>query len=339
MDQFSEAYAKAREVLASQTYAADWDRFLRIELDLPALLGAGGLNQARAEDLDKIRKKIADSTRNGAFKAFFFGEGVADTLLAAARSEKSAGSVADRAATLKWLKHLYFARKRGGQEMWVYAGPKAYSKWVYDEIVGSESGFKSKLASEAEVYSESDRSTMCDALQLALAWSQKTAAGMAGGDEKAKAVVRRWFADADTSEAQIGTAMGKLNEGFKKIAAVCNSSKLVFSDHPPDRAKGGWKDWAFIYSAEKMDVVYLQGAYLKAARGKGTLWKCALTIIHELSHREVKTKDNRYDYDGLKPDKKDFPHASALNNADSWAYFAVDFVGMLPAGEVKQILG
>jgi len=36
----------------------------------------------------------------------------------------------------------------------------------------------------------------------------------------------------------------------------------VFSDHPPDRSKGGWKDWAFVYKSEAMDVVYLQGAAL-----------------------------------------------------------------------------
>lgn len=339
MDQFSQAYRKARSVVSGQSFAADWDKFLRTELDVPALLAADGLNTGRAADLDKIRKKIDASTKNGAFTAFFVGGGVADTLLAAARSDKSAGTVADRAATLKWLKHLYFSRKRGGQEVWVYAGPKAYDKWVFDEIVGNESGFKSKLASETEVYSVADRATMCDALQLAMAWSQKTAAGMAGGSAEAKAAVRKWFADADTSDTQITAAMGKLNEGFKKIAAVCNSSRLVFSDHPPDRAKGGWKDWAFIYKSEAMDVVYLQGAYLKAARGKGTLWKCALTIIHELSHREVRTEDNRYDYDGLKPHKKSFPFASALNNADSWAYFAVDVVGMLSAGERRQVLG
>ena len=339
MEQFSEAYRKARSVVASQTFAPEWDKFLKSELDVAALLSADGLNTGRAGDLDKIRKKIVGSTKNGAFTAFFVGGGVADTLLAAAKSAKSSGTVADRAATLKWLKHLYFSRKRGGQEVWVYAGPKDYDKWVFDEITGTESGFKSKLGSETEVYSETDRATMCDALQLAMAWAQKTAAGMAGGSAEAKAVVRRWFADADTTDTQITAAMARLNEGFKKIAAVCNGSRLVFSDHPPDRSKGGWKDWAFIYKTETMDVVYLQGAYLKAARGKGTLWKCALTILHELSHREVRTEDNRYDYDGLKPHAKRFPSASALNNADSWAYFAVDFVGMLTAGERNKALG
>ena len=43
-----------------------------------------------------------------------------------------------------------------------------------------------------------------------------------------------------------------------------------------------------------MDVVYLQGAYLKAAKRTGTLWQGAFAIIHELSHWEVKTDDNRY---------------------------------------------
>jgi hypothetical protein len=338
MDKFSEAYYKARSVLSGQKFEAGWEKFLKTEIDVLTLLGADGPNQGRADDLDKIRKKIADSTKNGAFKSFFVGGGTPDALLAAAKNDTSPGSAAERAATLKLLKHLYFSRKRGGQEVWVYAGPKSYSAWVYDEIKGAESAYKSKLGAETEVYSAKQREAMCDALQLALTWSQKVAAGMANKDEKAKQAVRAWFADETTTDAQIDSAMTKLNDGFKKIAGVCNGARLVLSDHPPDRSKGGWKDWAFVYKSEAMDVVYLQGAYLKAAKRTGTLWKCALTIIHELSHREVKTDDNRYDYDGLKPDKSSFPHAKALDNADSWAYFALDFVGTLPAGDRKDVL-
>ena len=156
--------------------------------------------------------------------------------------------------------------------------------------------------------------------------------------------VGAWLLPGPTSAEQVAPPKKthlvtlSFDDGFKKIAAVCNGARLVFSDHPPDRSKGGWKDWAFVYKSEAMDVVYLQGAYLKAAKRSGTLWKCALTIIHELSHREVKTDDNRYDYDGLKPDKSSFPHAKALDNADSWAYFALDYVGTLPAGDRDDVL-
>ena len=65
---------------------------------------------------------------------------------------------------------------------------------------------------------------------------------------------------------------------------------------------------------------------------------CALTIIHELSHREVGTDDNAYDHDGLKPAKDKLPYAKALNNADSWAYFCLDLAGVLAAGDRNRVL-
>lgn len=75
-------------------------------------------------------------------------------------------------------------------------------------------------------------------------------------------MVRRWFADEDTTDQQVKDAAKTLNEGFKKIANVAKSNKLIFSDEPNDRNSGGWKDWAFVYKSEGMDVVYLQGAFL-----------------------------------------------------------------------------
>ena len=67
------------------------------------------------------------------------------------------------------------------------------------------------------------------------------------------------------------------------------------------------------------------------------MWLCALTIIHELTHKLVSTKDIRYDHDGLKPGAT-FDNGDALNNADSWAYFAADIVGALNKATVKKVL-
>jgi hypothetical protein len=53
------------------------------------------------------------------------------------------------------------------------------------------------------------------------------------------------------------------------------------------------------------------------------------TIVHEFSHHEVKTRDHRYDSSGLKPNKASFPYAKAIDNADSWGYFALDLAGYL----------
>jgi hypothetical protein len=44
---------------------------------------------------------------------------------------------------------------------------------------------------------------------------------------------------------------------------------------------------------------------------------------------EVSTRDHRYDSRGLKPDKAAFPYAQAIDNADSWGYFALDLAGYL----------
>lgn len=68
------------------------------------------------------------------------------------------------------------------------------------------------------------------------------------------------------------------------------------------------------------------------------LWLYALTVVHELSHKLVKTEDIRYDYDGLKPGNG-FKTEDALNNADSWAYFAGDLVGAIPKNAIKKALG
>jgi hypothetical protein len=54
-----------------------------------------------------------------------------------------------------------------------------------------------------------------------------------------------------------------------------------------------------------------------------------LAIIHELSHRLIKSKDAVYDFTGLKPGSV-LTHGHAIVNADSWAYFAADFNGQLP---------
>ena len=326
MDKFSEAYKKLRRVVREQTYEEDWEKFLWGSGKAQKLLGEDGLSLSGAELLDELRfrlMKIEASKRPQA-------------MLDACVSPEKEGSVADRAAALKMLSHLYQEMNRGGQDVWVYSPPKAYTTWIFDEIKGGNDKIKGKLAENNEVYSSGDRGVMLSALDQARKWSLDAVTKLATPDAGTKAVVRRWFADDDTGDGDLTKAMEKLKDGFKTIANLCNASRLVFSDDPIDRVKVynkktgkvGWDDWAFINSKEKMDVVYIQGAFLKAG-ATGKIWKCALTIVHELSHREVKTDDIMYDYQGLKPHKKKFPHKKALKNADSWGYFAADLAGCL----------
>jgi len=178
---------------------------------------------------------------------------------------------------------------------------------------------------------------MCDSLLLAHNWSQGACVKLSTPNTATKAMVRDWFAYADTSDKEIDRLVIKLRDGFKKVVNLCNSNRLVFSDDPLDRNSGGWKDWAFVYSSESIDVVYLQNAFLKSGNG-GQLWRCALTIIHEITHRELKTDDYRYDTSGLKPGKGVLSLKQAINNADSWAYFATDLAGNLSTTERVKVL-
>jgi hypothetical protein len=326
MDRFSDAYAKMREVLILQTYQEDWEKFFWTNDKAGRLLGEDGLQLGGAELLDEIRWRLMK----------FDAAKRPQAMLDACISADATGSVADRAAALKMLKHLYQEMNRGGQDVWVFAPPKAYTTWVFDEIKGSNDQIKGKLGQDNEVYSAGDRSVMVSALDNARKWSSDAVTKLATPSDATKTMVRRWFADENTSDDDVKNAIDKLKDGFKAIVAKCNSSRLVFSDDPIDRVKVydaktgkvGWDDWAYIKKTEAMDVVYIQGAFLKAG-ATGKIWKCALTIVHELSHREVKTDDLMYDYKGLKPHKTKFPASKALKNADSWAYFATDLAGCL----------
>lgn len=336
MDKFSQAYAKARDVLAGQKFEAAWDKLLKSP-QFQQLLADDGPEVVQATVLDHLRGELAKDTKHGKIMASVLGGGVGDAIVAAATNKTSPGSLADRAATLKFLKHLYLAGQHGSQQVWCYAGTKAYAKWVYDEVQGAEATVKAKVSSESEVYSVGDRKHLAEALVLAKAWTQKALIKLGTGDDTTQQLIKDWFCGDTASATDVESARTTLQAGLRKIEAVCGSGKLVFSDHPPDRAKGGWKDWAFVYKSETMSVIYMQGAALKAARRVSKQWKAALTIVHELSHREVLTDDNRYDFDGLKPDGV-FPPAKALANADSWAYFVVDLVGMLPAADKQDVL-
>lgn len=328
MDSFTEAYSKARSVVQSQHFKAGWSTFLNEQVKLKSLLAADGPDPLFAHGLTRLREKLIKEPEGKRGAA----------ICAACKIVPTTGSVEERAATLKLLWHLYRSRKRGGQDVWIYSPPKDFATWVYAEIAGAETGYLAKLDKTAEVYSPADQGTMCDALAHALAATQKACLKLGALDAATTAAVRSWFADENTSDAQIAEAVKTLLDGYKKLSNVLNSTTLVFSDEPLDRNAGGWKDWAFVRPTEKMNVVYIQGAFLKAAGSTGRLWICVETIIHELSHRALGTEDFQYDYKGLKPSKDGLTFAKALNNADTWGYFCVDVVGMLSAGDRTKTL-
>ena len=138
-------------------------------------------------------------------------------------------------------------------------------------------------------------------------------------------------------------AASKLNDGLKKISTAINSTLLIFTDMPKDRGVASEANTnAFVFNEnEKMDVVYIEAAFF----GKNDTFKglknWTRIVVHELSHREVKTKDNRYRHHsaGLKPDASavNFTAAHALDNADSWAMFCMDCAGRMTKGDYTKV--
>jgi Lysine-specific metallo-endopeptidase len=222
--------------------------------------------------------------------------------------------------------------------------PKAFTKWGYDLLAGKASAeTKGTLQHGEEVFGVNNRKMMSDALQLARKWSNDVVAKLGNPDAKTQEKIKRWFHLAGATEAEVKATATILLDGFKKIAGACNSTQVIFSDRPHLRASGEYDNtYASVNDADAMPVIYIFQVFLNTGKRNvfgqiPKLWLCALTVIHELSHKKVYTKDKRYDDDGLQPSIA-FPASDALINADSWSYFAADVVGALSKGTIDRVL-
>lgn len=68
---------------------------------------------------------------------------------------------------------------------------------------------------------------------LQRAASMLTESNATRAKEKASArdLVKRWFADVNTTAQQLDRAIGKLQTGFKRMVTIVNSNKLILTDH------------------------------------------------------------------------------------------------------------
>lgn len=335
MNKFSEAFEAARTAMASDANFVGVVKTMQPKLK--QLLGPSGPDAAQAEQLDRLRFAL----KKGSWE-FITSQHLSAEKAGAKWIITAAGTAAkkqERAATVKMLRHLYHITSAGAQQIWVYSPPKAYTKWIFDEVSGaSDAALETVIEKGApEVYTETQQGIMADAVQVARAIALEVVAKLGGKTiaDATKEVVKRYFADATTKAEDLPTIMSSLKGGYQRIANACNGCSIVISDEPLDRNGTGWEDWAFIYPTEKMGVIYLQKAWLDKAgesspSNAAPLYRCARTIIHELSHKAVKTEDVVYGPKGLKPDgSADLKAEYALHNADSWAYFAIDVVGKL----------
>jgi hypothetical protein len=341
MDRFSEAFDAAKDAVTKEKFPADWGDVISKAKGL--LAGTDGPDPAKEAALADLRSKLVDGAKPGNGKP-----GAKPGAQIVAASKDTSTISVQRAATLKMLKHLHLAGQSGSQTLWVYSPPKAYTRWVFDEIDGlAEQAMQGKLDDEGELYTLEHRKVMAEALVQATKVCGKVQAelgvkpGSSGVDAKTTALVQKWFfGDTAPSKEDMEAAVAKLRTGFRDIAAACGDGKVIFSDEPVYRAKPGkWANFAMIKSSEKMMVLYMMKGFLdEAGKPKAAeRWLCVETIIHELSHKVVKTDDYTYDYQGLKPGGEKFAAGAGLDNADSWGYFACEVDGILPSANEAKV--
>jgi hypothetical protein len=191
-------------------------------------------------------------------------------------------------------------------------------------------------------FSFDDRKRLSQATQHGLKWVHKAMAVAASPNKNNIAIVRRWFADKNSTDEDMKAAAAALNDGLKKIAAVIKSTFLLITDMPLDRgnpAKASTN--AFVFSGEKIDVIYVEAAFFSKLDMFKDLKNWTRIVVHELSHRACKTDDHRYRHhpSGLKPDAGDakFNAAKALANADSRAMFCMDCAGQMVSGDYAKV--
>lgn len=327
MDVFTDVYDKAKDLLTTKSLDPDW---ADIEAKLKALLGDDGPDDGRAGVLKEIRDKL-DAVGKGKGKP---AEEAAKEILRA--SNPSAAGFQDRAALLKAMKHFYFVRRKGNQKIWVVDCPKDYDQWTFDLFAGkSKVELQAKLKHEREAFGSGHRTLMSNALQLARKWSSDIVVKLGTPDKSTLKIVRRWFHFGPTTDQATKKTAAILLDGFKKISALCNSTRVIFSDRPHKRA-GNTNVYASVNARDAMPVIYIFKLFLDNKGPTGKLWLCALTIIHEISHKLIDTEDIRYDDDGLKP-RLSFSKKKTINNADTWGYFAADMVGALPQEKFEEV--
>jgi len=336
MNLFTEVYDKSRDLLAKPCFDASWSA---IEAKLKSLLAAGGFNRPDSPVLVDVRRELTRLAR-AAGKPADEGAAIAAEIVRLSRPDTN--GFQERAALLKTLRHLYHVSNKGAQSIWVVDHPKAYDKWAYDKTGGlGQDKLREQLTPWRETFGAGSRQMMSDALQLARKISMDTEIKLGADGGRTRRKVRKWFLQRGAAKGDVDATRQTLINGFKKISALCNSHSVIFSDRPHKRVDpGSSRTKASVNAGDLMPVIYIFEAFVRYGRRnedgvRDQLWQCAKTIIHEMSHKLLATKDHAYGVNGIRPGHS-VTVAQAIENADSWGIFALDLAGMLPEDKAEE---
>jgi len=341
-DLYSSRHAETIATLKSADYpaAGEW---LPVISDARQLVVTEGYAVGKYTASEALRARVAAAGKRNVKTVDTMLTAAGVTSLPTSGAKSIPPGVASRVAALEMLRHLWLLKQSGSHEVWVLSLPESYRDWPAADLAGKDyDGIGSRLDDKTSHFSSDDRGHLSNATQNGLKWVQK--AMLVSGDPAKKAnldIVRRWFADENSTDDDMKAAAATLNDGLKKIAAVIKSTFLLFTDMPKDRGDPNEAATnAYVFNADKIDVVYVEAAFFSTNDMFKDLKNWTRIVVHELSHRCCNTADNRYRHHvkGLKPRAADplFNAAKALANADSWAMFCMDCSGeMVPGDYVK----
>lgn len=328
---YDQEYKLVQDVLRTASFAAPQQTVMN---SLSGILQDEGPQHNLGGKLDQLRRVMSGKDE---------GKEILETCGITPGSNQPPGADAvKKVAAMKFLRHLHMMRKSGSQEVWVYASPKAYTNYTWDEIAtagASTTALQARLNQKDEVFSFQIKSRLAEATREGMVWVSKTLILLAlakSGKARAKSMVDRWFAPAT---ADYAAAVEKLTNGFKAIQNTLSANNVVITDHPPDRSVANTTE-AYVYSSLRPRAIYIEKALMKnydisVLHDMKKNW--TRVIVHECSHLDVATDDDGgYAYRGIKPEK--ITAALAIKNADNWAFFAADCAGALTNGERLRAL-
>jgi hypothetical protein len=333
---FTAAYAEIVDGLSSRAFATEGD-WPKLVARARKLVNADGFNAGEASLVGDLRKKLARDEAKGAGEAagLFTASGDAPSLDGASTLIDPA--LAKRLGALKTLRHTYFLKRFGGHKVWCVDIPSSFTDWPHEALIGERGQAATKLNDRDERFAEDRRKDLGNASQEAMKWVHK-AMIVSGNPKSSKNAARitRWFADDASKDEDMLAAASTLNAGLKKIAAKLKSGHLIYTDSVSERGtteNDGVE--AFVWG-DKLDVVYIEKEFFGKRNTLTGLTNWARIVVHELTHREIKTKDHAYEHQGINPKK--LTAAKAIENADSWAWFCADCAGALTDGVIKNAL-
>ena len=238
---------------------------------------------------------------------------------------------------------------QGAHEIWIISIPKSYNRQISRELEYSRRSiheYHRKLDDTDERFSPDERRNLAVATNDARRYVMDTLAELAGGGQRIRRVVRRWFCGSNMSSAGVTQKITEISIKLRQILSIINSNKLIYTDMPYLRNATSKEDKnlakaiAFVYGGmvEKIPIIYIEDSFFDLSHYTMSVrlhW--AGTVIHEISHLILSTSDHKYSFQGMCPDHILSP-SMAIENADTWNIFCLDACGFLTSAQKTKAL-